>query len=97
MCALFMYKSLVSPRSRYIIIYVIAYLCSDFNQIHGRHVMRPEDIAPVATEYQRYKVIMPGCKRCMHIYIDGSSGGLFMTVMLILDYSGSQASTEGKL
>lgn len=31
----------------------------DFNQIHGRHVMKPEDIAPVAGEYQRYKVLMP--------------------------------------
>lgn len=27
----------------------------DFNQIHGRHVMKPEDIAPVAADYQRYK------------------------------------------
>jgi len=24
--------------------------------MHGRHVMKPEDIEPVAGEYQRYKV-----------------------------------------
>jgi len=29
----------------------------DFNQKHGRHVMRPEDIDPVAGEYQRYKFL----------------------------------------
>ncbi len=27
----------------------------DFNKLHGRPVMRQEDIQPVAHEYQRYK------------------------------------------
>lgn len=28
----------------------------DFNRLHGRPVMKQEDIQPVAHEYQRYKV-----------------------------------------
>ena len=28
----------------------------EFNRVNGRHVMHPEDIKPVADEYQRYKV-----------------------------------------
>ena len=31
--------------------------CRDFNRTNGRHVMHPEDILPVAKEYQRYKVV----------------------------------------
>jgi hypothetical protein len=27
----------------------------EFNRANGRHVMHPEDILPVAKEYQRYK------------------------------------------
>lgn len=32
-------------------------LYREFNLEHGRHVTHPEDIKPVAKEYQRYKVL----------------------------------------
>jgi hypothetical protein len=40
----FIYKSNLIPLFR------------DFNRNNGRPVMRPEDIQPVAHEYERYKV-----------------------------------------
>lgn len=36
--------------------YFMLRLFRDFNRLNGRPVMRPEDIQPVAHEYERYKV-----------------------------------------